>query len=1105
MTQTYSDTQRMALRSQVKLASESVAPYWPMRTFIHHNPLHELESRSFHEAVQRGQQLLGGRGYLPNEHYRLYYRAGRIRPEHVDAALRPLDQDVSVRIGDRQVSQLDVLRAHLLHGISAPAEESLETLCERAPERDVLMALMDRLPDTLRPPSVEERGQEAVREDLAALGQTLTLAAWCDHALGTGVVARINDEMTRWCAAFLDEGHAAWMMPQREQTLSGAWKTLTRLDLNGSLWGIRDWRRKLETLPDRSEDAILDALGALGVPETARLEYLALHLAALPGWAAFIKWRADQQGYAWQEAYPASLVKYLAIRLFYERELVGQVCREELGIEGTFEAIRSYMESHPLAYHLRQERVAGRLPGHWPRRVDRLRNRWPKRGIEAWEALAGRYLTDSADWHRRAAFRSAAWRLLALAKALGIALAELLNSPPTDLKTLLDWLDAFPETQHGPRWLEAFEAGYQEQLIEKLRSNLGRLYWAPPDQGPSNLPGEQSEREGEAPWALPTEGATRAPIEVRPQAQAVFCIDVRSEPLRRHLEAIGDYETFGFAGFFICFIRYRELGSHHDTDQYPVIMKARNLVREIPRSYHGDMLSRHRTGARLVRAGHTLLHDLREHVITPYVMVESLGWFYCLPFVGKTLFPVWYRKLSGWLRRIVAPPVSTTLTVDKLSKSEAEEMVATEQRATIRQALRERLGLHGSQVSPELVEALRRRALNGEESAEPFMNGSVRLADGSTEEVAAFVEDLRRHYQIDQRWASAQKERITRTGFTLDEQVFTVETALRMMGLTRNFARLVLLCAHGSTSDNNPFESALDCGACGGNEGKPNARLLVAMANKPQVRERLAKNGIQIPPDTHFMAGQIDTTTDEVQLFDLEDVPPTHRKDLTRLLEDLKEAGQLTSQERCARLPEVTAALPPQEAVSHVRRRSADWSQVRPEWGLSRNAAFIIARRQVTKGLNLEGRTFLHSYDYLEDPSSRLLEIIMTAPQVVTQWINMEHYFSTVDNDVYGSGSKIYHNVVGRIGVMSGMQSDLRTGLAWQTVMNGEVPYHEPTRLLTLIEAPRVRIEALIHRHEVLQRFYHNRWVHLVAVEREESALYRYLPTGSWVRVGGDQ
>jgi uncharacterized protein len=186
-----------------------------------------------------------------------------------------------------------------------------------------------------------------------------------------------------------------------------------------------------------------------------------------------------------------------------------------------------------------------------------------------------------------------------------------------------------------------------------------------------------------------------------------------------------------------------------------------------------------------------------------------------------------------------------------------------------------------------------------------------------------------------------------------------------------------------------------------------------------------------------------------------------------------------------------------------VRERSVDWSQVRPEWGLSGNTSFIIARRELTKGLNFAGRVFLHSYDYREDQTFRLLEVILTGPQVVGQWINMEHYFSTVDNEVYGSGSKVYHNVVGRVGIMSGPWSDLRLGLARQTVMNGETPYHEPVRLLTVVEAPRAGIEKLIGRHELLQHLYHNEWVHLAAIDPEDGALYRYRPSGTWYPIDG--
>jgi uncharacterized protein YbcC (UPF0753/DUF2309 family) len=340
-------------------------------------------------------------------------------------------------------------------------------------------------------------------------------------------------------------------------------------------------------------------------------------------------------------------------------------------------------------------------------------------------------------------------------------------------------------------------------------------------------------------------------------------------------------------------------------------------------------------------------------------------------------------------------------------------------------------------------------------------------------------------------------EQLGRIGFTLDEQVGFVRQALQSIGLHQGFSRFVLLVGHGSTSENNPYESALDCGACGGNHGLVSARVLAQMANKPEVRRRLRERGIEIADDAWFVAAFHNTTTDQLKLYDLDLMPPSHLVYLDRLRSGLFAASRLCARERLPALMGHAEVSDPALAYRAAQRNAMDWSQVRPEWGLSRNAYFIIGRRALTRQLALDGRAFLHSYDYHLDRRRRLLESILTGPLVVGQWINMEHYFSTVDNQRFGSGSKVYHNVAGRFGVMTGNLSDLRTGLPAQTVLKDGEPYHEPLRLITLIEAPFEHARRAVEGVVAVKRLVHNGWIRLMIIDPETAVLSVY-EDGEW-------
>jgi uncharacterized protein YbcC (UPF0753/DUF2309 family) len=329
-----------------------------------------------------------------------------------------------------------------------------------------------------------------------------------------------------------------------------------------------------------------------------------------------------------------------------------------------------------------------------------------------------------------------------------------------------------------------------------------------------------------------------------------------------------------------------------------------------------------------------------------------------------------------------------------------------------------------------------------------------------------------------------------------EEQILFAQIALTTMGLTRGFSRLVVLCAHGSTTENNPYQAALDCGACGGQAGAPNARTAVAILNRPEVRTALGSLGIEIPADTWFVAAQHDTAADRVAVLDTHVIPDSHRDDLARLERDFSRAGSALAAERCDTLPGASGRLSSARAARHVAGRSADWAQVYPEWGLAGNAAFLVAPREVSRGIDLRRRVFLHSYDPDIDTDGAALEIILTAPLVVAQWINCQYYFSTVSPQVFGAGTKTIHNVVGKAGVIAGHTGDLQIGLPWQSVSDGQTLRHEPMRLLAVVQAPLDRIEAIIDRNPILQELFGNDWLALAARENAEQPWHRWTRTG---------
>ena len=1009
----------------IYVASEQIPYFWPMRTFIHHNPLHGMEDLPFEQAVQEGKRLLHGRVFLRRPIYQMYLEQGKVDRDDIN----------------KQISSY-VLKRDTIPGIDL--QQWLMVLLTQTEQRvvfkheitsvDDIQAAVNGQPlskdNTFGPENIVPH----LRHEL--LGDRPVYDA-LDSLYGTEIATELDELVIKSCLDFFDEGQSVWSMPGRKRGFFRSWREVANRNIRLYLRGmdIKD----ILAVDDTPEGVIDHVMKKLGIPEERWVHYFTRELAQLHGWTGFIRWRWNTKNYYWSKTHPADLIDLVAIRLTFALALLSERQGEHgfKNITTTAPAIEDAIESNTMETYLRYELFGKTILPAMAKRVDQTLARGNATQIE-------KVFHEYIAFKREHEAKTQADRLNTIAKRVN-QLDALQSLSAEDFNYLLDSLRMF-EFCEGMLWLRALESHAINQLLTGINT-------APPE-----------------------------PREKRPFVQAMFCIDTRSERIRRHLESVGDYQTYGIAGFFGVPMSFMELGKGSEMHLCPVLLTPKNLVLEMTVADAEDVHA--------VTALEKAMHELKESVFGPFVTVEAIGLLFGFDMVGKTIMPQTYNH---WRKRLHKKKRSTHLLIDKLSREQADSILRTVQRAVIVLAVEQDFGLEPERISDDMVRELREAAL-GRHSGAPTLASVAKLNKKKEQE---FVLRLRDTYRIDAAYTQLQMERLGRIGFSLDEQVSFVSQALHSIGLSKDFSRFVLLFGHGSTSENNPYESALDCGACGGNHGLVSARVLAQMANKREVRRKLRAQGLEINDDAWFVGAHHNTTTDELVLHDLDHIPSTHIFYIDRLRTGLLAASRLCAQERLPSLQINPHPCEPTTAYREIERNAMDWSQVRPEWGLSRNAYIIIGRRDLTKDMSLDGRAFMHSYDYRLDPMQRLLENIITGPLVVAQWINMEHYFSTVDNERFGSSSKVYHNVAGRFGVMTGGLSDLRTGLPSQTVLNKGLPYHEPIRLIAVIESPLEHARKAIESVVAVKTLVVNEWIRLLVIDPEKQEVYTYN-SGEW-------
>ena len=533
---------------------------------------------------------------------------------------------------------------------------------------------------------------------------------------------------------------------------------------------------------------------------------------------------------------------------------------------------------------------------------------------------------------------------------------------------LMQWLE-----QHHPQVAEKIHGALKHQA-ENIESYYQR---AELQLAPLWVWQRALELSVHTPWIEQVKAVDAVAELERPESQAVFCIDVRSEPMRRALEAQNSgIETLGFAGFFGVPIAYQSRDNNIYRPQLPGLLAPALLAKQT------------------------------QQQPERFLRMTKLGW-----------------------QNSLAKPSST-------------------------------LGMVEAGGLLKLISLFKR----------------VVLQSGSDNPVNHDLRD-------NQEWELSRDQQ----PLTSAEKAEMGAGILKALGIGERLAKVVVLSGHGSQTCNNHTSSSLDCGACGGQTGEVNVKVMASLLNDPAVRAQMPNFGVSVPADTHFYAAMHNTTTDEIKVFNAPDAP---------WRQWIADAGL---QARNARANQFAEEAPSFADLNRFfNQRANNWAQMRPEWGLCNNAGVFVAPRALTRNLSFAGRSFLHEYHADLDPEFTQLEKIMTAPLLVMNWINLQYYASVAVPEKYGSGNKLLHNVVGgHIGVFEGNGGDLRIGLSKQSVHDGEKYRHQPVRLSAFFQAPKSALEAIMAKHPDVASLVNNGWLFLYQMD-EAQHIWRYQQ-GEWI------